>query len=261
MATRSADDVRRIVLHDWQVDRPNYGHLLEADGQVVGCILAAYSDRTIGGRLERICNIGTWYVAPAFRRYSLPLSWKLGTDRGYTYTALTPNATSQALFLRGGYQVLASEYHMYLPGQDLGTRFRGARFTADPGQIERELDPIDRRIFRDHQPFDCKHLLMTVRGEAGYVYVVARRSKIWRRNLVPMSEILYASNKALAGQWFEPLKLAILLTQRSLVLATERRLLGDDAPLGKPVHRLRFFRSETLSAPDIDNLYSEAVLL
>jgi acetoacetyl-CoA synthetase len=258
---------RAIVLHDWPVERPNYGFLLESDGRVVGCIVAAFSERQIRGRTERFCNIGTWYVEPEYRAHSLPLSWKLGALKGYTFTALTANPTSEALFRRGGYRVLASDYHMFLPGQGargtraFGTRAFGASVVGGARAVEPELDPADRQILRDHLPYACNHFLLTARGEDRYAYVVTKRWKYWHRDLVPVSEILYVSDKALAARHFERLKLGILLRDRSLVLATERRFLGDDAPLGKVVVRPRFFRSETLEAADIDNLYSEAVLL
>lgn len=260
MAALSEERVRAIVLHDWAVDRPNYGFLLEADGRVVGCILGAYSIRQIRGRLERFCNLGTWYVEPGFRGYSLPLSWALNQQPGYTLTSLTPNPTSEALFRRGRYNVLASECHLFVPGRGArGTRAFGARVTGNARTIERALDPIDLQILRDHRPYQCRHFLMTVRGEDSYLYVVTRRWKFSPR--VPVTEILYASNKALATRFFERLKIGILLRDRSLVLGTERRLLGEDCPVGHVMPRPRFYRSDTLDASDIDNLYSEAVLV
>jgi acetoacetyl-CoA synthetase len=259
----SEERARAIVLHDWKVDRPHYGFLLETeDRRVVGAILGAFSERQIRGRLERFCNIGTWYVEPEFRAHSLPLSWKLGALKGYTFTALTPNATSEVLFRRGPYSVLAEDYHMYVPGQGgRGTRAFGASVTGDVDAIRRELEPADRQILDDHRAWDVRHFLLTARGEARYSYVVTRRWKYWRRDLVPVSEMLYVSDKSLAARHFERLKLGILLRDRSLVLASERRFLGEAAPMGHVVRRPRFFRSETLEASDIDNLYSEAVLL
>ncbi len=264
MADLPVERIRSIVLHDWPVDRPNYGYLLEADGRVVGCILAAYSERLIRGRVERFCNIGTWYVEPGFRNHSLPLSWKMSELWGtHTMTALTANETSRVGFARAKYRTLADEFHLYLPGQRAShTRLIGARVVGGADVIERELDSADRRILRDHVPYGLGHFLLTARGESEYAYVVTRRGRIWRRDLLPMSEILYVSNKMLARRYFERLMLGILLGDRSLVLASERRFLGEDAPVGRrAVPRLRFFRRETLDAADIDNLYSEAVLL
>lgn len=264
MANLSAERVRAIVLHDWPVDRPNYGYLLEAEGRAVGCILAAYSERQIRGRAERFCNIGTWYVEPQFRNYSLPLSWKFRELWGrYTMTALTANETSRAGFERARYQTLAEGYDLYLPGQRAAnTRLTGARVLGGADAVAPELDPADRRILDDHRPYGLGHFLLTARGEPGYAYVVTRRTRIWRRELVPASEILYVSNRELARRYFERLMLGVLWGERSLVLASERRFLGEDPPAGRrTVPRLRFFRSETLGAADVDNLYSEAVLL
>jgi hypothetical protein len=206
--------------------------------------------------------VGTWYVEPEFRSYSLPLSWKLGALQGYTMTALTPNPTSKASFARSRYTTLEDMCHLYMPG--VGGRGRwslGVRVTGNVRAIEPELDPVDRQILRDHLPFPVRHFLLTVRGRSEYAYIVTRRWRYWKRDLVPVSEVLYASNKPLAARYFESLKLNILLRDRSLVLGVERRLLGNDIPVGHLFPRLRFFRSETLDAEDVDNLYSEAVFL
>ena len=263
MASMPVARIRQIVLHDWPVDRPDYGLLLEAEGRVVGCILAVYSERTIRGRRERFCNVGTWFVEPAFRSHSLRLSWKLSELQGYTLTAFTPNPTSEALFRRSKYKLLTEGLHLYAPGQGArGTRLLGVRVTGDVDAIERELDERDRRILRDHRPFACRHFLLTARGESGYAYVVTKRWKVWRDGRIPVTELLHVSDPSLAIRCFERLKLGILLRDRSVFLGVDRRLLGEEAPVGRPLaRRPRFFRSDTLGPSDVDDLYSEVVLL
>jgi hypothetical protein len=172
MAARPLDEIRQIVLHDCgrasQLRLPARGR-----GPRGRVILAAFSERLIRGRQERFCNVGTWYVEPEFRSYSLPLSWKLGALQGYTMTALTPNPTSKASFARSRYTTLEDMCHLYMPG--VGGRGRwelGVRVTGNVRAIEPELDPVDRQILRDHLPFPVRHFLLTVRGRSEYAYIV-----------------------------------------------------------------------------------------
>jgi predicted N-acetyltransferase YhbS len=264
LSNLTVEHVTQLVLHDWPLERPNYGYMMVDNGRIVGCILAVYSEREIKGRAEWFCNLGTWYVEPAFRAYGIALTLEFRKQhRPTTYTALTPNPVSQASFRRFGYKTLADEYHVFMPGRRApGSRMFGARVIGDPDAIEPELDAVDRRILRDHRPFGLGHFLLQARGEVGYTYVVTRRQQTRRLGgRAYLSEILYASNKQLAVRYFERLKLGIMLRDRSVAVAAERRLLGDDAPTGVAIPRPRFYRSETVDASEIDNLYSEIVLL
>jgi hypothetical protein len=264
MADVPVATIERVIRHDWPVERPNYGYLMEANGTPVGCILAAYSEREVRGRREFFCNVGTWYVEPAYRAFSLALSTKLlKQERPCTFTALTPNPTSQSVFPRFNYQVLSPGFDVYLPGARWARGWRtGVRLVNDVEQIARELEPPQRRILEDHRPYAVRHFLLQRRGSARHAYIVTRRRKFHRLGgRVPVTELMYVSDKELAVRHFEWLMLGILAHDRSLALAADRRLLGADAPTGMHVPRPRFFRSPTLGADDIDNLYSEVVLL
>lgn len=264
MTTTPVDRIRRLVLHDWPVDRPNYGFLLESEGKVVGCLLAAYSERIIRGRVERFCNRGPWYVEPEFRAYSLLLPHAFGQLRGpYTHTAFTPNPTSELTFRRSKYRPLDTEFRVYFPwNREPRSRLFGGRVLTDLAALERELDPIDRRLLSDHRPFGLSHYLLQAPGESEYTYVIAQRRRFGGRQIGWVSELLYVSNKAMAVRYFDRLKRAILWHDRAIAVVSDPRLLGGaNAPAGLSRKRPRFFLSETLEADDIDNLYSEVVLL
>ena len=81
----------------WNVAAPNLGYLLRDGGQCVGAVLALYSERLIGGRLERFCNIGTWCVAESYRAQSLALISAVLNQDGYHFTVLSPNEGPQEI--------------------------------------------------------------------------------------------------------------------------------------------------------------------
>ena len=74
----------------WKTEAPNYGFVLRDGRRVVGAYLAFYSERTIGGRTERFCNLASWSVLPEFRLHSVRLLRALLAQDGYHFTDLAP---------------------------------------------------------------------------------------------------------------------------------------------------------------------------
>ena len=70
----------------WKTEAPNYGFVLRDGRRVVGAYLAFYSERTIGGRTERFCNLASWSVLPEFRLHSVRLLRALLAQDGYHFT-------------------------------------------------------------------------------------------------------------------------------------------------------------------------------
>jgi hypothetical protein len=72
---------------------------------------------------------------------------------------------------------------------------------------------------------------------------------------------MYVSDPALLQRHFEAIKLKILWHDRTLLLAADERLLGRRPWLVLPVKRVAMFKSASLKRDEIDNLYTELVLL
>src|SRR5262245_23889017 len=89
----TAADWRRAMSPPWDVEQPNHGYLLRANGNVVGAYLAFYSERLVNGRRRRICNLGAWGVDDESRATGLQLIRSLLRQRGYTFTDLSPSGS------------------------------------------------------------------------------------------------------------------------------------------------------------------------
>jgi acetoacetyl-CoA synthetase len=78
---------------------------------------------------------------------------------------------------------------------------------------------------------------------------------------VPASEILYCSHPDLLMAHLERAKLGILRRDRTIALIGDSRLLEAGAARGLRIPSIKYFRGNNLKACQIDNLYTEYVLL
>ena len=78
-----------------------------------------------------------------------------------------------------------------------------------------------------------------------------------------LSELLYCSAPHILVRHLERAKLAILRRQRSVALMADARLFPAGLPRGVRISRKdpALFRSSLLEPKELDNLYSELVLL
>ena len=123
----------------WKVDAPNHGFMLHDGQRIVGAHTAFYSERLVAGRMERFCDLGTWYVLPEFRSHSIRLIKALLAQDGYHFTALTP-----------GHKVVS--IHTQLGFHPLDTSppsFRTCR--GRPRRAERR-SALTRMLSRAHSP-------------------------------------------------------------------------------------------------------------
>jgi hypothetical protein len=88
-------------------------------------------------------------------------------------------------------------------------------------------------------------------------YVMYR--EIWHRG-IPLAQILHVSNPELFHRALVPLTRHLLIRHRILVTIAELRFIGHRPPLSFKVTFLpKMYRSDSLEADQIDDLYSELV--
>jgi acetoacetyl-CoA synthetase len=144
--------------------------------------------------------------------------------------------------------------------------FRGdaPTITFDPAKIAGLLNAEQRRIFDDHLPYDCLHAVVSHGMEC--CYLVAKRRvhpSAWLRRVAPIaySELLYCSPPHLLARYLEHIKLALMRKQRTAGLVADDRLFPTPLPRGIAIDDQAFYRSPLIVANELDQLYSELVLL
>ena len=242
----------------WTVSAPNHGYFLRSEGEVVGAYLAYYSDRTIDGRTERFCNLGAWCVSDSHRAQGLRLLTSLLRQPGYHFTDFSPSGNVVPLNRKLGYVDLDTTTTL-LPNFPWPPP-RGARITGDPEELESVLTGHERRIYDDHRTTSAaRHLLLLCGDES--CYVVFRKDS--RKRVRAFASILYVGNTRLFQRMVRPLGGHLLLHHGALATLLESRVVGGAPPGGIPLSRARpkMFKSDTLTADQIDYLYSELTCL
>ncbi len=248
---------RRLFEYDWLRDKPEPGFVLtDAAGAIAGFLATIYADRDTPHGLVRFCNVSSWAVLPQHRACALMLVRDLLGRRDCTITNLSPSPEAQSFFLRLGFEPLEEAKMVWLPFGNPSTLRRSAatRLEDEPIRMLEMLDAKGRRILADHPR--CRHLVVEKGGALSHLVRIVRLKRGMR-----VSELLYCSDSALLARSFERVKLHVLRRDRTAALASDRRLLGADAPRGLRLARAACFRSSLVGAANIDNLYSEYALL
>jgi len=239
----------------WKAEAPNYGFLLRDGQRVVGAHLAIYSERPVDGKLERFCNLGTWYVLPDFRFHSIRLLKALLAQDGYHFTSLSPCKTVVSINTRLRFRTLDTTAAL-VPNLPWPSAAGRTRISTDPDVIASTLAGAELEIYRDHaQALAARHLVL-IRGQDS-CYVMYRQA---RHRGVPLAVILHASSPELLQHAMIPLTSHLLVRHRLLATLAELRIIGHRPPLSLKVNPWpKMYRSPSLEPGQIDDLYSELV--
>lgn len=239
----------------WPGGRDRLGAMLRDGERVVGAYLAYYSERSIDGRKETICNLGTWCVEPEYRLHSLRLLKALLAADDYHFTDLSPNPDVIKLNERLGFRRLHGTRAALIPNLPWPSVPGGPRVSSDPDLFASTLQGAELEIFEAHR--EAPALLHSlVRDGDRHCYVVCRRDI---KKGLPISTLLYAGDAELLRRATRRLSRHLLLHHRTLGCLIEQRFCAKpplgSIRLGSP--RTKFFRGPRLEDAQIDYLYSE----
>jgi hypothetical protein len=256
---RSAEEWAKAFAQDWCPSKPNNGFLIRHQGRIVGGIGAIYAERPVRGRLERFCNITSWCVLDAFRAQSMRLAMAVAAQPGFHFTDLTPTeVVSKTLqFLK--FKPM-NERHAIWPNLPWPlVRLGGIRVLSDPAEIGRLLAPDDAKAYRDHRHLPwLRHLAVGLTD--AWCYVVWKRTRL---KGITGAIIIALSDAELFLRYRMALGSYLLVHHGLLYTRVESRLLPRLPTLCIELsgYRSKVFRSDTLTAADMSNLYSELVAL
>ena len=237
----------------WKVDAPNHGFMLRNGRHVVGALTAFYSARLKAGRVERFCDLGTWYVLPEFRFHSIRLIKAVLAQDGYHFTALTPSEKVVAIQSRLGFRALDTSAAL-IPNLLWPTLLGRTKISADPNVIESTLAGMELELYRDHtQALAARHIVL-LRGKDS-CYVMYREIRV---KSAPLAVIVHVSDPQLFRCAILPLTRHLLVRHRLVATVAELRIIGHRPPLSfKVTSWPKMYRSASLEPDQIDDLYSE----
>ena len=115
----SVERWRRLMTYEWLDDKPDFGRIVESDGEVLGFCGMVYSDRLLGSeatglRKERMVSMSSWYLDRSLRGMGLGSKMLVSSiaDPMMTYATLTNSPKPLAKQDEAGLRVL--EDHRYL---------------------------------------------------------------------------------------------------------------------------------------------------
>jgi len=234
------------------------GYALIEQGRPVGMLGMLFSEREIGGRTARFCNLHSWYVEPEHRASSLLLMRPALAAREHTLTDLSPSRRVVEISRRLGFETLEQTITMlpWLPWQG-GDAAEVLELAPDDPRAARLLSPADLRVFRDHQGIDCRHWLVLDRGE--YCYLVSSRL---RHPRFGYSYLHHVSRPRLLARHHAAVRTRMLQGGLRCVAVCTRLLDGVRVPFSLTTRtNEKLFRPAGVPAAQVDTLYSELVLL
>lgn len=241
----------------WAVDSPNHGFMLISNGQVVGVQLAFYSQRLVGGSVERFCNVAAWCVLPQYRAHGIRLLRAVLAQKGYTFTDLSPSGNVVPLNRRLNFQSLDTDASLVinLPWPAGGSR---VRIASDRATIERSLGSRELNLYRDHAGACAACHLVIVR-DGRSCYVIFRRDR--RKGLPLFASILHVSDPDLFRETSRHVFSYLFIHYGIAVTILEYRVVGYRPSWSVRMRspRAKMYRSDHLQAHQIDYLYSELV--
>src|SRR4030067_344459 len=256
-------DWRRVIDYPWERIEDYCGYALFDREEVVGFNGCIFSQRVVDGKKQQLCNLTSWVVREDYRGYSLALMLPLLQLKNYTLTDLTASLQAHRVLKRFGFQELDQGLIVLwpLPAQ-IRWRHQGhPNFIQDHERIRRQLKGEDLNIFQDHLHLPaCSHFLFLNQDRYCYgIYTIVRNN-----TPRPYCSLHYISDLDQFYKWNRLIRTELIrCSQTYFVLVDSRAVRGLHLPFSYELpHEIpRLYKSPNLQPGQIDNLYSELVLL
>lgn len=255
------EDWQSLFTYPWRSPDDPLGFVLVDDGKIVGYLGAICSRRVIAGRQEKFCNITSWVTDKNHRQQAIMLLTPILKLTDHTITNQTPAKHIHPLFTKLGFQELERKRVILFPFPEFKRLVTPSSFraTTDKNLIAKILKEPDATIFKDHLPLKCGHLL--IYNDQGYSYALFTKTKGRKYHF---SHVHYISNKPVFFANLNVVRFHLLWANRALFTMIDSRFVGDaKIPHSRLVEwaSATLYKSATLKPGQIDNLYSELILL
>lgn len=266
------EEGRRVTRDQWLqlfvdrtgLQRGKFGYVLVDGDDVVGFIATTFSEREVRGIKAVLCNMSNWIVKAEYRSQSLALLSKVLSERNVTITNLSPTPDVLEISQKLKFTLLDKAERIIVPAP-VPRGPSPCRVFVDPYDIARMVDGDQAKIVRDHYLPYNRHVLL--RSPDGDCYVMYNRSyKTVRKGVrLPFARVHHVSDGAVFARHAARLVSKVVAAAHVVAMIVEQRWLRGGSiwhSFARPGGaRHGAFRSSTLTAADIDGLYTEQVFL
>ena len=249
-----------LFTQPWHQPENYCGYGLFDGSEMVGFLGLLFSQRNIDGQIENFCNLSSWIVKEAYRGHAISMMLALRKLKDYTITDLSPTDKVVAVSKKLGFQELDSQIAA-LPNILGKFKFnQKLKITEDLALIPPQLESPERLLLQDHRACSrCQHLLAEAKGEHCYIiFTLVKNAKF------PYSHIQYLGNPELFARYSLAIRQAIAKISGTSLVLIDRRLLVGTKPafcFNLPIKICKLYKSSSLKPEQIDNLYSELMIL
>ncbi len=261
----SKEHWKQLFIDHSGLQHDRYGWVIVDGEEVVGFVGTILSERTVRGEKVRLCNTSNWIVKNEYRAHSLALHAKVLADESVAITNLSPTAQVLKLLEKLGFTLMDKSERIILPVITPRTFADRCEVLTGARDLERALHGEPLRFFRDHQlPYNHHALLRAPEGDC---YIMMNRSPktIGGKLRLPFARVHHIGAPEVFARHTERIVARIAVSLRVVAMIVDERMLRGHAPwhsFARPGgRRTAAFRSDKLTAEDIDGLYTEAVLL
>ncbi len=256
------DRWRQLMDYQWFSDKPDFGRVVESNGEVLGYCGMIYADRLVGDarqglRRERIVSMSSWYLDKSLRGQGLGKKMLVSAieDPDLTYATLTNSKKPLGIVEALGFRVL--EDHRYIWRKTVN-KDSGLTVTDDAKTVRKRVVPEQQRLLDDMQGLPLVPLLLETQDRQALIFLSIKRKGadvLWH-------DLMYSSDLDFFVECAQDLANE-LLHETSAVLAADGRFVRQ-APIGIEREELpvaRYYISQRVARHEIDHLYSELQLL
>jgi hypothetical protein len=256
---------RQLFIDHTGLQNGHFGWVLVDGDVIVGFVSTILSERTIRGEAARLSNTSSWIVKPAYRAHSLALHAKVIVDKSVTVTNLSPTVQVLKLLEKLGFTLMDKSERIILPVVTPRSFMDRCEILTRPSAVQNALNGENLRFFQDHQlPFHRHVLLRTAAGDC-YVMLNRTLKTVGGSLRVPFARVHYIGVLELFVRHLEKLVARVAASLKVVAMIVDDRMLRGTVPwhsfMRPGGERKAAFRSKTLTAEDIDGLYTEATLL
>lgn len=253
---------RQLFDVQWERSSHHCGYGLFDDETPVGYLGTIFSERWIEQKKHNFCHLTSWIMRPDYRSHSLSMMMPIMKLKNHTVVDLSASETVVKLSSRLGFQYLDQTIDVLLPDLRPAHHPSGetVHFYSGNEIASLQLSSADKKVFEDHSPYkNCRQLVVFANQE--YCHLTYTRSADLG---IPFVHIQSVSNVDLFLRYQSQIRRRIVRESRVPLIAIDARLRSPQQlpfSIQMPMKSPRLYRSETLRREQVDNLYSEYIVL
>lgn len=253
---------RNLFIYKWKGVQDFFGFGLYHNSKLVGFIGTIFSQRELHKQTENICNLTSLIIKEDYRSQGLSkfLLAAVLSIKDITITGFSASERAYQLYKSLDFQEFETHKIKIPTYKNLISK---AKSPVDIKKVSNHnvglLNEKEKEIYHDHKPYRSYHMI--IKDGKDYCYVIFN---VIFRNKRVNAYLNYVSHPAIFNKHLRKFCRYLFLRHIAIFLIIDKRLIHITNKLNYTEEKLpvpKIYKSETMKPQDIDNIYSELILL